>query len=154
VNTPHAPVLAGKDRDPAPEGKGGPDLAGWITHFEIYGDDPAQLAAFYRDLFGWKIERADAVDYWRINPDPPARAVAGGGIAYRPKLNVRGWLQYINVKSLDESLALAQRLGANVLKPKTAVPRTAWYAVLSDPEGNAFAIWQPDATAFPPPEPD
>lgn len=35
-----------------------------------------------------------------------------------------------------------------------AVPRTVWYAVLADPEGNVFAIWQPDATAFPPPEPD
>jgi predicted enzyme related to lactoylglutathione lyase len=40
------------------------------------------------------------------------------------------------------------------VRPKTAVPRTGWYAVLADPQGNSFAIWQADPTAFPPPEPD
>ena len=49
---------------------------------------------------------------------------------------------------------ILQRLGGKVLRPKTAVPKTAWYAVFPDPEGNIFAVWQPDATAFPPPEPD
>ncbi len=63
-------------------------------------------------------------------------------------------MQFVNVDSLDESVARAERLGAKVLKPKTAVPRTAWIAVLSDPAGNVFAIWQPDWLAFPPPEPD
>jgi len=34
------------------------------------------------------------------------------------------------------------------------VPKTAWYAVVADPEGNIFAVWQPDPVAFPPPQPD
>jgi uncharacterized protein len=41
-----------------------------------------------------------------------------------------------------------------VLRDRSAVPKTAWYAVLEDPEGNVFAVWQADPNAFPTPEPD
>jgi predicted enzyme related to lactoylglutathione lyase len=125
-----------------------------VTHFEIYGDEPERLAAFYRELLGWRIERAEGVDYWRIHLDPAESNGAGGGVTYRPALASLGWMHYVSVESVDEALAAAERMGAKVLKDKTALPRTAWYAVLADPAGNAFAIWQPDATAFPPPVPD
>jgi predicted enzyme related to lactoylglutathione lyase len=47
-----------------------------------------------------------------------------------------------------------QRLGGNVLRPKTPVPKTGWYAVVEDPERNIFAVFQPDPMAMPEPEPD
>jgi predicted enzyme related to lactoylglutathione lyase len=128
-------------------------VASQVTHFEIYGDEPEKLAAFYRQLLGWRIERAEGVDYWRIHPNPAEDRVAGG-LTYRPALDPHGWVHYVNVVSIDDSMAGAQRLGAKILRHKTAVPRTAWYAVLGDPAGNVFALWQPDPTAFPPPEPD
>ena len=56
--------------------------------------------------------------------------------------------------SVSEALAITERHGGRILKPRTAVPRTGWYAVLADQAGNAFAIWEPDASAFPPPMPD
>ena len=129
-------------------------MPGILTHFEIYGDEPQKLADFYRELFGWRVERAPGVDYWRIHLPSSENGNADGGLTYRPMTTSRGWMQYVSVESLDDSVAVAQRLGAQVLRPKTAVPKTAWYAVLADPEGNLFAIWQPDPTAFPLPEPD
>ena len=129
-------------------------MPGVLTHFEIYGDEPQKLADFYRELFGWRVERAPGVDYWRIHLGSSENGNADGGLTYRPMATSRGWMQYVSVESLDESIAIAQRLGARLLRPKTAVPKTAWYAVLADPEGNVFAIWQPDPTAFPLPEPD
>ena len=42
--------------------------------------------------------------------------------------------------------------GRSWVKPKSAVPRTAWIAILKDPAGNRFAVWQADAAAFPAPE--
>lgn len=124
------------------------------THFEIYGDDPGKIAEFYSRLFGWGIQRVEGLDYWRIHLDPQDTSAVAGGITIRPRAETRGWLQFVNVESIDDAIAEAQKMGASIVRPKTAVPRTAWVAVLSDPAGNHFAIWQPDANAFPMPEPD
>jgi predicted enzyme related to lactoylglutathione lyase len=51
-------------------------------------------------------------------------------------------------------LALVEDLGGTIVRAKTAVPKTAWYAMVADSEGNVFSLWQPDPTAFPPYEPD
>ncbi|MBS0558633.1 MAG: VOC family protein [Proteobacteria bacterium] len=125
-------------------------MASRVTHFEIYGDAPAELASFYREALGWRIERAEGVDYWRIQAEAADAQAYGGGVTYRPSLPVQGWLPYVQVDSLDATLAAVERLGGRVVKEKTAVPRTAWYAVVADPAGNVFAIWQPDPKAFPP----
>lgn len=125
-----------------------------VTHFEIYAEKPAKLADFYRSLFDWQVEQAPGVDYWQIRTEPTKSGGLGGGLTYRPFPGPRSWVHYVHVSSLDEALAEVQRLGGAVLRAKTAVPKTAWYAVVSDPEGNIFAVWQPDSTAFPPPEPE
>jgi hypothetical protein len=33
------------------------------------------------------------------------------------------------------------------MKPKTAVPNMGWFAMLTDPQGNGFAMWQSDSKA-------
>lgn len=129
-------------------------MAGEITHFEIYGDTPGHLAGFYRALFGWGLEKVEGLDYWRILLDPANSGSVGGGLTTRPRSDPKGWLQFVSVNSVDASIALAEEMGASVVRPKTAVPRTAWVAVLADPAGNMFAIWEPDKLAFPEPEPD
>ena len=129
-------------------------MATAVTHFEIYGEEPAKLEEFYRNLFGWQIEQAPGIDYWRIQTGAADAEGIGGGLTYRPIPGPRSWVHYVNVTSLDETVAEVQRLGGVILRPKTAVPKTAWYAVVADPEGNIFAVWQADPTAFPPPEPD
>jgi uncharacterized protein len=129
-------------------------LPGRLTNFEIYGDDPEALAIFYRELLGWRIEKAEGVDYWRISIDGEEKPLAGGGIAPRPPFAQAGWMNFVEVESLDATLAATRSLGGAILKEKTAVPRVAWHGVITDPAGNAFLVWQPDPKAFPPPEPD
>jgi len=125
-----------------------------VTHFEIYAEAPAKLAEFYRSLFGWQIEQAPGIDYWRIQTGATDSEAIRGGLLYRPIPGPRSWVHYVNVASLDEAVAEVQRLGGTLLRPKTAVPKTAWYAVVADPEGNIFAVWQADANAMPAPLPD
>jgi predicted enzyme related to lactoylglutathione lyase len=129
-------------------------MAAAVTHFEIYAEEPAKLAEFYRSLFGWQVEQAPGIAYWRIRMGADEGEGIGGGLTYRPIPGPRSWVHYVNVASLDEAVAEVQRLGGSVLRSKTAVPKTAWYAVVADPEGNIFAVWQADPTAMPPPEPD
>jgi hypothetical protein len=127
-------------------------LTGSVTHFEIYAEEPATLAKFYRRLFGWNLERSPGLDYWRIETEAAPAGRVAGGLTYRPVAGTRGWVHYVHVNSLDDVVAEAEQLGAVVLRPKTAGPEMAWYAVLADPEGNIFAIYQTDVAAFPPPE--
>ena len=129
-------------------------MTGTVTHFEIYAEEPAKLADFYRNLFGWKLDKAPGIDYWRIQTEGSRTNGFNGGLTYRPLPGPRSWVHYVNVGSLDAAVADVQRLGGAVLRSKTAVPKIAWYAVVADPEGNIFAVWQPDPTAMPLPEPD
>ncbi len=129
-------------------------MAAAVTHFEIYAEVPAKLADFYRSLFGWHIEQAPGIAYWQIQTGATESEAIRGGLLYHPIPGPRSWVHYVHVASLDEAVAEVQRLGGSVLRPKTAVARTAWYAVLADPEGNVFAVWQPDPIAMPLPEPD
>ena len=64
-------------------------MAGRLSNFEIYGDDPEGLATFYRELFGWRIERAEGVDYWRIAIDAERGAAQGRG--HRAPSGVLSW---------------------------------------------------------------
>jgi hypothetical protein len=125
-----------------------------LTHFEIYAEDPAKLAEFYRTLLGWQIDKAPGIDYWRINTGAGESKGIGGGLLFRPIPGPRSWVHYVHVQSLDETLGRILQLGGSVVRPKTAVPKAAWYAVVADPQENIFAIWQADPLAMPLPEPE
>lgn len=129
-------------------------VASSVTHFEIYAEEPERLAEFYRKLFGWTIDKATAVDYFRIRTGSGDEKSVQGGLLRRPIPAARSWVHYVDVEAIDEAVAQVVALGGKVVRPKAAVPKTAWYAIVEDPEGNIFGIYQRDATAFPPPEPD
>jgi len=125
-----------------------------LTHFEIYGAQPADLAHFYRSVFGWQVEQMPGVDYWRIQCGlTETNGLQSGGLTYRAIPDLNGWMLYVNVASLDETVALVQSLGGSIVRPKTAVPKAAWVTIVADPAKNIFGLWQVDPTAFPPPEP-
>ena len=125
-----------------------------VTHFEIYAEEPVKLAEFYRALLGWQIEKAPGIDYWRIQAAPAGSNGVNGGMLLRPIPGPRSWVHYVHVESLDSTIEQLLALGGSVVRPKAAVPKTAWYAVVSDPDGNIFALWQSDPLAMPAPEPE
>src|ERR1700733_2923862 len=125
-----------------------------MAHFEIYAEEPATLAEFYRQLFGWRLERMPGADYWRIDTDTTPVPGFAGGLTHRPVAGTRGWVHYVHVASLDDAVAKAELLGAVVLRPKTVLQKTVLHAVLADPEGSVFVIYQSEQAASPPPVPD
>ena len=126
-----------------------------VSHFEIFGDDPTKLAGFYKGLFGWKIDKAPGMDdYWMIHTvatdaqgHPSAPGSINGGMMKRPMPDARAWLNYVSVESVDNTVKQALSMGAEVMRPKSAVPKMGWFAILLDPEKNIFAIWQADPKA-------
>jgi predicted enzyme related to lactoylglutathione lyase len=125
-----------------------------VTHFEIYAEHPPQLAEFYTELFGWKIDKAPGIDYFQIQTGSADGAGIRGGLLHRPIPGPRSWVHYVSVESLDQTVERVQSLGGKLVRAKAAVPKIAWYAVVEDPDGNIFAVWQADPNAFPPPEPE
>jgi len=125
-----------------------------VSHFEIYGDAPDKLAQFYTSLFDWSIEPMPGTDYQLIrtvdtdaNGRPVQLGGINGGMLSVPGFRPGAWVSYVNVESVDGSLARAQKLGAKVTKGKTPVPGMGWFAMMVDPQGNNFAIFQPDSQA-------
>jgi len=96
----------------------------------------------------------EAVDYWRINVGTSESSALNGGLTYRAIPGLNGWMLFVQVPTLDETVELIQSLGGSVVRPKTAVPRAAWVTIVADPAKNIFGVWQADPTAFPLPEPD
>jgi predicted enzyme related to lactoylglutathione lyase len=126
-----------------------------IVHFEIPADQPERAAKFYRELFGWNINRWEnpgGIEYWMVETVPtnaegrPVRPGVNGGLMPRmyPK---QPPVNYIAVEDVDAAVAKAERLGAKVLMRRTPVPGMGWFAQLSDTEGNVFAVWQNDMAA-------
>ena len=129
-------------------------MSSLVTHFEIYGERPVALADFYRKAFGWQVEQMEGIGYWRIQMGAVEGPALHGGLTYCAIPDLNGWLLFVNVDSLDETVARIQHLGGSIVRPKTAVPRTAWVTIVSDPARNIFGVWQADPKAFPMPEPD
>ena len=125
-----------------------------VTHFEIYAEEPVKLAEFYQALLGWQLEKVPGVDYWRVRTTPGDSTGINGGMLFRPIPAPRSWVHYVHVESLDKTLEQLMALGGAVVRPKAAVPKTAWYAVVADPDGNIFAVWQADPLAMPALEPE
>lgn len=113
------------------------------------------MAKFYASLFDWKIEPLPDMEYWHIKTvesDAKGMSSKPGGInGGMMKLPVgyegRAWTDYALVESIKATVALARKLGAMVMKEKTPVPDMGWFAMLIDPQGNPFAIWQMDPNA-------
>jgi predicted enzyme related to lactoylglutathione lyase len=125
-----------------------------VQHFEIYGDDPERLSEFYGRVFGWTITKVPNMDYWMLATSstddkgaPTQPGAINGGLMKRPTPDARAWMNYVTVPSLDEAITTLQAAGGTVLRGRTAVPKMGWFAVVADPEMNAFGVWQTDQNA-------
>jgi uncharacterized protein len=126
-----------------------------VAHFEIYADDPEQLATFYTTLFDWSVELVPGMDYRFIKTVatdqkgmPIQTGGINGGMIKRPDgYEGKAWVNYIAVDSVDQATERAKSLGAQVTKTRTPVPGMGWFAMFIDPQGNPFAVWQHDPGA-------
>jgi predicted enzyme related to lactoylglutathione lyase len=125
-----------------------------IVHFEIPSDNVERSKKFYSNLFGWNIEKVPAdkipegIEYWRITTkDHEGKTAVNGGMMKRMKAEQQGILNYIDIKSVEESSVKAQQLGGKIIMPKMAIPGMGYLAVCLDTENNAFGLWKNDTSA-------
>jgi hypothetical protein len=116
---------------------------GDFTHIEIPADDPERAKRFYGELFGWTFApEAPGFEGYHMFQTPAGEDATAGAIGKRGEMAPEKMRNYVNVDSIDDTVAKVGDLGGSVSEQKAEVPGMGWYAVLVDSEGNEIALWE------------
>lgn len=114
----------------------------WHEHLT---KDPKAAIAFYSDVVGWKTQPfAEGSDYtlWVGSQGP-----LGGVMSLPDDAAKMGapphWMGDIQVANVDETAALARKLGGKVHVEPSDIPSVGRFSVIQDPQGATFAVFTP-----------
>lgn len=108
----------------------------WI---DITATDVVAARAFYEQLFGWRLQLIEALNYSLVEPD---KDTLPGGIGQADATRPAGVVTYFSVPDLEASLARAEELGGKTAVPPWEVPGLGRMAVFLDLDGNRIGLWQ------------
>jgi uncharacterized protein len=105
--------------------------------------DPDAAAAFYGGLFGWEFEDVTPAG-------SPTRYLIGrlggrdvAGVGSQAEGAPAAWNTYVWVDDADETAAKVRAAGGAVLVEPIDVGDSGRMAIVADPDGAAFCVWQP-----------
>jgi uncharacterized protein len=108
-----------------------------VVHFEVVGSDGARLQHFYGDLFGWKINADNPMNYGLV--EAGSDGGIGGGIGEAQ--DGRGHVTfYVQVDDPQAYLDKAESLGGKTIMPVMEIPNMATFALFADPEGHVVGV--------------
>ena len=115
----------------------GPGQFSWN---ELLTSDVAGAGAFYTQLFGWQAEpMPGGMPYTLFKKN----GIFAGGMMAVPMPGVPPhWLNYVTVENADASAARVTELGGTVCKPPFDIPNVGRIAIVQDPQGAFFGIFQ------------
>jgi uncharacterized protein len=121
-----------------------PGTFSWV---ELSTTDPEGAKRFYRELFGWAMEDRDAPGGGTYTM-PTLEGEAVAGIAPQPEQQRSAgvppnWFSYVSVADADEIAAKVANLGGAVHAGPFDVGEVGRLAVIADPAGAMFGLWQP-----------
>ena len=106
--------------------------------------DPKAAVAFYSGLFGWDFEDAmppgSAGNYFIARLRGGEVAAIGSQAEGGP--SVAAWNTYVWVESADEAASKVLDAGGRVVTDSFGVTEAGRMAVVTDPAGAAFRVWQ------------
>jgi len=120
--------------------------AGSFCWPELATTDQKAAVAFYKNLFGWDVnDQAIGPDQTYSMFQLRGRQV-GAAYNMRPEERQSGapphWNSYVSVTSADDAAKKAESLGAKVVMKPFDVMDAGRMAVLQDPTGAFFQVWQ------------
>jgi uncharacterized protein len=118
--------------------KSDPGTFCWI---ELATSSRREAQQFYTSLFGWNAREVP------IGEDEPYVMLEKNGknvgALYQNTQAPPNWLSYVTVDSADDTAKTARDLGANLIQEPFDVMEHGRMAVVQDPQGAVFALWQP-----------
>jgi predicted enzyme related to lactoylglutathione lyase len=111
-----------------------------FAHVEIPVLNLKQAGTFYGALFHWKFREFYGEDYLMV------MSRDGEYIGGLSRVNavpvVDGFYTYVEVEDVDASLALVEKLGGHVIRPRTDLPeRFGAYGIFQSPDGYRMGVW-------------
>src|SRR6266478_9653430 len=89
-----------------------------VIHFEIPASDPERASAFYKKVFGWKIEKwPGPMEYWMVTTGAEGVPGINGGLMKR-NAHVTSPTNTIGVESVDKAAADVKAAGGKLVMPK------------------------------------
>jgi hypothetical protein len=120
------------------------NVHGRFLWYDLMTRDVDAAVAFYTRVIGWGTQPFPnpTMPYtmWTVGDVP-----MGGVMAMPPEAAGAPphWLAYIGSSDVDSTVQRAQTLGAGVHVEPRDIPDVGRFAVLSDPQGAAFAVYTP-----------
>jgi len=109
-----------------------------VVHFECHADDPERAAAFYREVFGWEVERTSDPYYLLLRSGGSGEPGIDGAVM--PRIGGSSFTNAISVDSIHDYVLRIIRAGGEVLMAERTVPGLGRIAYCSDAEGNVFGL--------------
>jgi predicted enzyme related to lactoylglutathione lyase len=120
---------------------------GALCWSELTTRDPEKAETFYTGMFGWTVKHGGAgtpAEYREFTPSGQAQPI--GGIMETPKEVPAAvpsyWMPYFQVADVDATVGTAKSSGGNLMIGPAPIPGTGRFAILTDPQGAMFAVFQ------------
>jgi predicted enzyme related to lactoylglutathione lyase len=122
-------------------------VPGTFSWTDLTTTDQNAARAFYGELFGWTADdmpAGEGIVYSMMKVgDAHVAAISSQPQAQREAGVPPMWNSYVTVASADDAAAKAAELGATVHAPPFDVFDAGRMAVIQDPQGAFFEIWEP-----------
>lgn len=118
-----------------------------VVNFEIAADDPEKSAAFYQNVFDWKITKWEGPqDYWLVETGEADEPGINGAL-FRLSDIFSGTVNTIDVADIDTYSDKVKQHGGEIVIEKHAIPGVGYNAYAKDVGGTLFGIHQEDSQA-------
>jgi hypothetical protein len=113
----------------------------WV---DLMTNDTARAREFYTSLFGWTTTEAtdefgNYITFW--HDEERVAGLAGQMQGSQPP---NAWMTYLSVADADDTTKRARAAGGRVIAEPTTVGDQGRMAILADPTGAPFGLWQSD----------
>ena len=114
-----------------------------VVHFEVIGKDGEKLRSYYSELFDWRIDADNEMNYGMVSREEnqaPDGTGIGGGVAQGPDGYEGHVMFYVAVPDVEAALAKAEALGGTrVMGPETIMGSMV-LGHFTDPEGHLIGL--------------
>jgi predicted enzyme related to lactoylglutathione lyase len=114
-----------------------------VVHFEIVGSDPEALQSYYSELFGWRFDADNPMNYGIVQREENLAADGvgiGGGVGAGPEGYPGHVTFYVGVPDVEAALRKAESLGGTRMMGPDKVTEDVEIGLFNDPEGHTVGV--------------